>query len=426
MLKFERYLSELEGLLTRATKPKSNARLALALDGQPGRVLRSSLSIDHLRSGGIFLTGSVLSKRLIEQADDASRVGPRFLDPTCGAGDLLIACSIKLPVFRSLRQTLTHWNSFLSGMDTVPQLVRAARVRLALSAANRGAKIDIIAPDLAQLLTNIQVKDAEQPWAARSDTLVVLNPPYTLTTAPKACEWAQGRVTSAALFVERAIAASEPGTSIAMILPDVLRTGPRYRAWRRFVTRSASIVDIQIIGLFDAVTDVDVFSAIMTVQECSEPNERWTKSPNSGHTRVSDLFDVHVGTVVPYRHPNRGSWAHYVHPRAVPQWGTVRTIEQRIRSNHTFEPPFVAIRRTSRPGDRFRCVGTIISGQDTVAVENHLLVAVPKDGTLRSCKALLREFQKDETNAWFNSESRCRHLTVGAVKELPLQDVTHD
>jgi hypothetical protein len=426
MLKFERYLGELEGLLSRPIRHEAEARLALALDGQPSRVLRSSISIDHLRSGGIFLTGSALSKRLIDQADEALGARSHFLDPTCGAGDLLIACSNKLPVFPSLRQTLTHWNSCLSGMDTVPQLVRAARVRLALSAVRRGAVIDITASDLAQLLTNIQLKSAEEPWTAGSGTLVVLNPPYTLTTAPNTCEWAQGRITQAALFVEMVVAASEPGTRIAMILPDVLRTGPRYRAWRRFVTRSASIVDIQIVGLFDAVTDVDVFSAIMSVQECSEPNERWTKPPNPRHTRVSDLFDVHVGTVVPYRHPNRGPWTHYVHPRAVPQWATVRTIEQMIRSKSTFEPPFVAIRRTSRPGDRFRCVGTIISGQYTVSVENHLLVAVPKDGTLRSCKMLLHELQKDETNAWFNSVSRCRHLTVGAVKELPLRDVAHD
>ena len=61
-----------------------------------------------------------------------------------------------------------------------------------------------------------------------------------------------------------------------------------------------------------------------------------------------------------------------------------------------------------------------------MAVENHLLVALPKDGTLGSCKMLLRELQKDATNAWFNSESRCRHLTVGAVKELPLLDVAPD
>jgi len=426
MLKFEQYLGELEGLLTRPMKPESGALLSLALDGQPSRVLRSSISIDCLRSGGIFLTGSVLSKRLIEQADEASGVRSHFLDPTCGAGDLLIACSDKLPVSRSLRQTLTRWNSCLSGMDTVPQLVRAARVRLALSAVKRGAEIDITTSDLAQLMTNIQLKSAEEPWTAGSDTLVVLNPPYTLTTAPKTCEWAQGRITRAALFVERVIAASEPGTRIAMILPDVLRTGPRYRAWRRSVTCSASIMDIQIVGLFDAVTDVDVFSAIMTVQKRGKPCERWSKPPNSNRTRVSDLFDVHVGTVVPYRHPNRGPWTCYVHPRAVPQWETVRTFEQRIRSKYTFEPPFVAIRRTSRPGDRFRCVGTIIRGQRAVAVENHLLVALPKDGTLGSCKMLLRELQKDATNAWFNSESRCRHLTVGAVKELPLLDVAHD
>jgi len=97
-----------------------------------------------------------------------------------------------------------------------------------------------------------------------------------------------------------------------------------------------------------------------------------------------------------------------------------RISEHRPFSGPAFNPPFVVIRRTSRPGDKFRAVGTAILGAKPVAVENHLIACTPKDGSVETCRVLLRQLRKPETNDFLNRTIRCRHLTVSSVKHLPL------
>ena len=88
-------------------------------------------------------------------------------------------------------------------------------------------------------------------------------------------------------------------------------------------------------------------------------------------------------------------------------------------TGRTFQPPFVVVRRTSRPDDKFRAVATVIVGHELVAVENHLMVLLPKDNKLSSCKKLLSVLKSEETNKWLNERIRCRHLTVNALKNVP-------
>jgi hypothetical protein len=83
------------------------------------------------------------------------------------------------------------------------------------------------------------------------------------------------------------------------------------------------------------------------------------------------------------------------------------------------KPPFVAIRRTSRPGDRHRAIGTLITALQPVAVENHLIALRPKDGTVKACRELLYSLKDDRTTHWLDERIRCRHLTVAALNELP-------
>ena len=98
----------------------------------------------------------------------------------------------------------------------------------------------------------------------------------------------------------------------------------------------------------------------------------------------------------------------------------VTDLQERIQCNEkSFRPPFVMVRRTSRPRDRFRAAGTIIAGKQDVAVENHLLVLMPKDRTLRSCRALLKVLQHPGSSDWLNRRICCRHLTVSSLRELP-------
>jgi hypothetical protein len=85
-----------------------------------------------------------------------------------------------------------------------------------------------------------------------------------------------------------------------------------------------------------------------------------------------------------------------------------------------YNTPFVAIRRTSRPGHPYRATATIISGKTPVAVENHLIVCQPKNNTLKMCKALLAHLKTAMTNKFLDERIRCRHLTVGAIQEIPV------
>ncbi len=346
---FESYLKELGSRLVPGLRLDTNAaRLKLALDGEPGRILRRSVPIEYLRQRGIFLTGSALSYNLLQHT--LVLTGGRtkcYIDPACGAGDLLIACASQLPVEQLLSATLCNWNDRLSGFDIVPQLVKATQLRLALFAVSRGATVDISTDHVRPLLSNIRVYSAFQDWSVPPGSVIVLNPPFTLTAASDSCEWASGRITRAAAFIDRCLKVTPNGAIIAAILPDVLRTGPRYRAWREYVSKHTDFLQSKIVGLFDPSTDVDVFSVILRKADCGTATSGWHRRPTSKHKLVSDLFEVRVGTIVPHRHANSGTWKSYVHPRVLPPWKIVDDAGLRIRAASAFEGPFVAIRRTS-------------------------------------------------------------------------------
>ena len=130
---------------------------------------------------------------------------------------------------------------------------------------------------------------------------------------------------------------------------------------------------------------------------------------------------MHVGPVVPHRDPELGPVHPYLHARSATPWQTITDIpEKRAYQGTVFQPPFVVVRRTSAPHDPHRAVGTVVFTEEKVAVENHLVVLVPKDGTLSSCDRLINSLRMKETDDWLNQRIRCRHLTIGVVKELPL------
>jgi hypothetical protein len=88
-------------------------------------------------------------------------------------------------------------------------------------------------------------------------------------------------------------------------------------------------------------------------------------------------------------------------------------------STEPFIPPFVVVRRTSRVGQSHRAVGTIVTGSEPVAVENHLLVLIPRHSSLPKCRDLIRVLRSGQTNEWFDRRIRCRHLTAAALRQLP-------
>ena len=343
-----------------------------------------------------------------------------YYDPACGAGDLLLAIARKLSLASNFQDTLRDWGERLAGCDISADFVRLAKIRLALLAGKRcqsSPPFDL--PNVAHWFPRIVVADSlsDARHTPKAD-VVVMNPPFGYVSAPATCDWANGRVNAAALFATRAIRDLRPGSRIVAILPEVLRSGTRYIAWRESVLASGNVLSERSLGLFDPWTDVDVYLLHFEKTSAKRRSKQSpTRVPNGG---IGKRFHVHVGSVVPHRHLQEGASVPYLHARSIPGWTESGDMpETRKFGGRLFQPPFVTIRRTSRPDDGKRAVATVILGDDAVAVENHLIVCLPKDGTANTCRELMRRLRSKKTDDWLNSHQRCRHLTTRIVAHIP-------
>ncbi|WP_421176531.1 N-6 DNA methylase [Aeromonas jandaei] len=383
-------------------------------------IMRDHISIEELRFSGVFFTGDELSSKLIRSAvkkiDDDSIV----LDPTCGAGNLLITASRNFSVCKGLRDTLTAWGEKLYGFDLYASFIEAAKLRLILEAINRGSIVDCSIEEAISLLINIRVSNALHITNSevKNITHVIMNPPFCLSTTTRSDCFNKGKVNLSAIIYSYYLDILEPETEITSILPDVLRSGSRYQLWRDYVT-SKQDGSVNIIGKFDKSTDVDVFIISGIIKNCPEKID-WKTEGNHTNDVLGNDCTISVGRVVAYRDPEIGPEYPYIHPRNVPMWGTVTTFTERRRFKGTvISPPFLVVRRTSSPGDKNRAVATIICGNEPVAVENHLLILQPKIATIEECKRIFTLLRSETTNSFLNQRIRCRHLTVGAVKQIP-------
>lgn len=393
-----------------------------SLNGAASRELRRNANPSSRKANGVFFTNAPLADR----AARALGVNPSerhvYLDPTCGAGDLLIAIARRLPLESTVNATLATWGKHLIGCDLSSVFVRATRARLALLAMYRlGAREPITREALSALLPSIACRNTlTHPAIYQHSTRVIMNPPFLAIDVPEGCSWSSGLTNSAACFAESAIRWANPGTRLVAILPDVVRSGARYDRWRTMLSRIATIEEVDLYGTFDNSTDVDVFLLCVTVQDPSGlPHPDWGRPPYSTDT-VSNHFKVHVGAVVPHRHPELGPNHPYVHSASLSPWSTrYRIHDTRHFRGRVFKPPFVAIKRTSSPRDPKRAVATIVHGTHDIAVENHLIVCLPHDNATHSCHQLLTRLRSSKTDDWLNRRIRCRHLTVGCIAELP-------
>ncbi|HZV74956.1 MAG TPA: hypothetical protein VFF79_14670, partial [Conexibacter sp.] len=137
--------------------------------------------------------------------------------------------------------------------------------------------------------------------------------------------------------------------------------------------------------------------------------------------RLADVCDVSVGSLVAYREPLLGKRRAYLDARNRGSERYVIPIEERPFRGRVVRPPFVVIGRTNAPARGFgpRLRATIVRGDRPVAVENHLLVLDPHDKTLRGCRAIVRTVEAQRATTFLDARLRCRHLTVGAVEEIP-------
>ena len=424
---FDQYVSSIEDLAEGALRSDLRWRPPFApsdiLDGQAGATLRERIPLSIRRERGAFFSSSELrAVALAPRDEDIESVGP-ILDPAVGAGDLLIEVARSLPIDEDLAGTLRRWGWLLHGRDIEPAFVRLAKARLVLLAVARGAIANTKNGDrLDDVLPEIKVGDGlkllNRGWSGGH---IVMNPPFTYCRASESTSWASGRTSMAAVFLAAAVQAAQPGTRVTAILPDVIRAGSRYDRLRTIVGAGLHVSAAQPYGRFDAWTDVDVFilrGVAMQNAPCVSTTRWWC--PAEGE-RLGDRFDIHVGPVVPHRDPETRPMHPYLHARAIPLGGEFDVLhaEQRGFSKRLFHPPFVVIRRTSRPGDKSRGLGTIVLGTRSVLVENHLMVIKPRDGSLDSCARVIDLLDSTRARQWLDERIRCRHLTVRALSEMP-------
>lgn len=383
-------------------------------------VLREFLTIEEMREAGSFFTGQQLASKVISLLQVPLTFNSVVLDPTCGAGNLLIEASRKLGVEATLSETLRAWGQVLWGFDTHTHFIEATKLRLVIEALNRGVERDCDLTGALSLLPNIKVQDAltVDKFALQKVTHVVMNPPFTVWPSPKENYWKVGKVNAAGIVFDYYLRLLPRNCHISAILPDVLRSGSRYRDFRDFVSNTFSGT-VKVWGRFNKKTDVDVFLLFGNLITTTEDSIQWYKVQNNPVV-VSDLFDIRTGPLVAYRDPEVGEEYPYFYPKNCPKWAVINNkVETRRFSGKVLMPPFVVIKRTSSPSDKNRASATLINLQEPVAIENHMIIAKPKDGKVNTCKKLMRVLQKNRTNDFLNERIRLRHLTVGVIKDIP-------
>ncbi|MCP5487318.1 MAG: hypothetical protein H7A43_01590 [Verrucomicrobia bacterium] len=417
------YISSLKRLSVESHRVAGwDTRVDAALNGQASVELRRVAPLETRRKFGAFFTGTDLGSQLI---DCDSRFGPNsiFYDPSCGMGDLLIAVARRLRLGKSLADTLRLWGRQLTGTDLHREFIQGARTRLVLLARQRHRTDEALRLSDSDLFPGIRVSDGLKEEALFScATHLLLNPPFGKVAAPAGCSWASGRMTEAAAFVITALERAKPGTRMLAILPEVLRSGSFSEHWRRRISQLADVEIVQPYGMFDDSADVDVFLLRLTrrVEAECPPLYLWTNSAAPRTSTVGDFFTVHVGRVVPHRDEETGPLRRYIHPRNIPMWKEVtRFTEKRRHEGLAYQPPFVVLRRTSRPSHPYRAAATVILGTKPVAVENHLIVCEPRNKSADTCRVLMEKLHTKRVNEFLNQRIRCRHLTVGAVADIP-------
>lgn len=389
-------------------------------------VLRSYLTPSEMKEAGSYFTGQKLATKTISLFTKPINSSSVVLDPTCGAGNLLVEASRHLDIEDSLLSTLEKWGSVLWGYDIHDSFTQAAKLRLVIEALNRGCELDCDLDSAMNMFTNIKVKDVMTLTADHLAlvTHLIMNPPFNLWPSTKDNYWKKGKVSAAGIIFDKMLRCMQKDCLISAILPDVLRSGSRYKDFREFVS-SNMLGSCMTWGRFNNTTDVDVFILSGSVGPSIQKIE-WHKSLGE-YTPLSSKYDVCIGPLVAYRDFETGTLYPYIHAKNTKNWCELTEVEDtRCFSGKVIECPFVVIKRTSSPSDKNRAAAAIIAIHNhEVAVENHLIVVKPKSGTIEDCRKLLEVLKSSQTNQFLNDRSRMRHLTVGVIKDIPLNLLNH-
>ena len=387
----------------------------------PYQLLRESYSDKKLRADGVFFSNPAVANKLVLELGVLSP-SDIVIDPCCGAGDLLLAYVNNLPKHDEPEDFLDAWAEIIYGNDINEDLVDVTNLRLIMAAyfmCRKKYSID----DCIRTWEKFRF-----PHLSAGDTLntdinsakvVLLNPPYQQRQIKKKYSWSSGNISMAAVFLYELFKRNSRA-KFAAILPDVIRSGSRYQKLRgelsAFRWDSATIY-----GRFDKQTDVDVF--LISNQSSQEDNKKCEHPVAT----ISKYFDVHVGSIVPHRDEVTGRECLYLTAKNTPSGSELRVFLKKYQSKREpFLGPFLVIKRTSSPSDKRRCAATVINSTEQFYVENHLIVLLPRDKSVETCRKALRFFNSDDCDQIINMRIRCRHLTVSSIKELPYKETENE
>lgn len=392
--------------------------ISALIDGGVSQGINEVLGRERRRSDGIFFSGPMWASRLREAIPHGPFI--RFFDPSCGVGDLLLEVARLDTVACELAETLADWEKRYQGADLHAPLAAVAWSRLQALAVRRHAAEGECVTVLNQRNIGFNALDSlEGPWQLQAGDCILMNPPYNSVLSPSWSKTCNGRVTAAALFLERAITDAPPGTAIVALLPEVIRSGSRFEQLRDLMASTCTVHRFEPQGRFSNEADIDV--AVLSITKCDAAwSQSVVKVEGPGIRILDDLASVGVGTVVPYRALSGLARRPYVDVERAPVWKEIFPGARERYLGRAFKPPFVVVRRTSSPGDRERARATVVRGKEPVMVENHLLVLIPKRQTLKNCRDLMRVLRDQRTTSWLNEMLRCRHLTVRVMKQLPI------
>ena len=416
-------INEFEAFVTQAVdlaglKKIDSAGLEQLVNGVPYETFRNNVDLGVRRAAGTFFTSGIQAELVAKKLIPHLTPNATVMDPTCGIGDLLMAYTAYLPVYGTLRKTISMWGKVLQGVDKDKKLVNLAKARLIAMARLRGGFEEKL-KDVEDTFPLIREGD----FTKMSDKLMepdgfLFNPPFGKVRTEQSRPWYSGSINTAALFLDHLVRQKRPEVAVSAILPEVLRSGTRYEKFRTYLVQEGYNGDCDQLGRFDKWTDVDVFSSLIIKSADTNLWQRNIKSDSK--STVGDYFQVNVGPVVLYRSQNKGQWHRFICAKSTPRWiDDFQPKSSRRFTGKLFKPPFVTVRRTSSPSDKNRAVATVVTGKEAIAVENHLLVLSPFDRSLNRCRDLMDQLKAEATNDYLNEIIRCRHLTTGAVSSIP-------
>jgi hypothetical protein len=379
-------------------------------------------------SQGIFFTGDLISKKIASSLSKEISNSSSFFDPSCGAGNLIFAIARSFPLKKQLFETIELWAQKFGGCDLSESFILATKLRLIALALHRHGLERISKTDLdlyLDLFNSFQVIDYLGTSLGSTFDCIVANPPFGHITAPACIDWSSGKTQQAGIFIAQALTAAKPGQRIVAVLPDVLRSGTRYKRWRHLIEQRSTNIDIEVYGKFSKKVDVDVF--LLSINSGNEQKtnraERWqslTYEAPLNSVKLNSVFDVRVGPVVPHRLSEKGGLVPYLTTHDAPAFLKAGKLPSIKFSGTLYDPPFVVVRRTSSPSDKARLVPSLIEGSNAIAVENHLIIIKPKDGKIEKCLKLMEDFRDRRITDRLNNVSRCRHLTTTVLSDIDI------